>query len=128
MATATKDDKSTTTGRGRGELEAKVMKVTEAFEDGKIDLPDGQALTPHFIAKQIAKNEGLEKPPSTGAVSAVIKRWEEYGYALTDDKPFAYRRISAAGKKQGLDTLKEKHREKLRQERAAEREAAKKES
>lgn len=125
MATATKDDTKSTkaNGRGRGELESQVLDIAERYEDGKITLDEGKSLTPHFIAKTIAEEKGLEKPPSTGAVAAVIKRWEDYGFALTDEKPYAFRRRSANGKKQGLEALKQKHRDRLKAERAAKKAA-----
>lgn len=106
--------------RGRGELEAQVKEITDAYEadPSKVDLPEGKTLTPHMVAKLIADKTG-EDAPSSGAVAAIFKRWDEYGYALTHDKPLAFKKVSAAGKKQGLDGLKEKHREAKKAERAA---------
>ena len=121
---ATKDTKDNSNRRERGALEESVLAITDLYEDGKVDLPEGKTLTPHTIANLIAEKEGLEKPPSTGAVNAVLKRWDEnYGFALTHDKPYAFKRYSAAGKKQGLEALKEKHREKIKAERAAAKDA-----
>jgi hypothetical protein len=107
--------------RGRGELEGLVVEVTDAFEEGKVELPEGKTLTPQRIANIIGEKPGEDKP-SGGAVAAILKRWDENGYALTHDKPFAFKKVSAAGKKQGLDTLKEKHREKKKAEKAAAKE------
>lgn len=109
----------------RGALERSVSKVVEQYENGKVDLPEGKTLTPHLIAKQIADNGDRPEAPSTGAVAAVIQRWEKYGYALTHDKPFAFKRVSAQGQKIGLDGCKQKHREKAAAERAKAREEAK---
>lgn len=106
--------------RSRGGLEALVKDITDAYEkdESSANLPEGKTLTPHRIAQMIGEMKG-EDTPSSGAVAAILKRWEEYGYALTHDKPYAFRRTSAAGQKQGLDALKEKHRDKLKAERAA---------
>lgn len=124
---ATKDNKKTedsSNRRGRGALEASVLAITDAYEDDKIDLPEGKTLTPHTIANLVQEAEGLENAPSTGAVNAVLKRWDEnYGFALTHAKPYAFKAYSARGKKQGLESLKEKHREKMKAERAAAKES-----
>jgi hypothetical protein len=118
-----KDDNSSngSVRRGRGELEALVKEVTDAFDAGKIDL-EGSPLTPQRIATIIGEKKGEEKP-SAGAVAAILTRWDEMGYALTSQKPFAYKAISARGKKQGLEELKEKLKAKKAAERKAAREA-----
>lgn len=123
---STKDTKDKSTNRReRGSLEASVLAITDEYEDGNIDLPEGKTLTPHTIANLIKEKEGLEKAPSTGAVNAVLKRWDDnYGFALTHDKPYAFKRYSAKGKKQGLGSLKEAHREIRKKERAAEKESS----
>jgi hypothetical protein len=133
MATATKNKKSTpkaeesngkasaSSRRGRGQLEKLVQEVTDAYEDGKLSLPEDRTLTPTVISAVIGEKDGEEKP-SAGAVTAILKRWEEVGYALTHEGPFAFKRLSAAGKKQGLEALKEKHREKNKAARAAAKE------
>jgi hypothetical protein len=102
--------------RGRGELEALVKDITDAYDAGKVELPEGKTLTPHRIAVMIEEN-GEEKP-SPGAVSAILARWDEVGYALTHDKPFAYKKIAAKGNKKGLDTLKQESREAKRKAKA----------
>lgn len=122
---STKDTKDTKNTRERGALEESVMAITDEFEEGKIDLPEGKTLTPHTIANLIKEKEGLEKAPSTGAVNAVLQRWDQnYGFALTHEKPYAFKRYSAKGKKQGLEALKQAHRDKLKAERAAKKEDA----
>jgi hypothetical protein len=104
--------------RGKGQLEALVKSVTDAYDSGQLELGSDEALTPHRIATFIGNKEGQEKP-SGGAVAAVLARWDVIGYALTNEKPFSYRRATAAGQKQGLDALKAKHHAKVRAERAA---------
>lgn len=111
--------------RGRGELENLVVEVTDAFEAGKVELPEGKTLTPQRIANIIGEKPNEDKP-SGGAVAAILKRWEESGYALVHPKPYAFKAVSARGKKQGLDDLKAKLREKKKAEKAAEKESAKK--
>jgi hypothetical protein len=110
--------KAGTPARERGSLELDVKSVTDAFAAGKIELPEGKTLTPHRISQLIASRDDVEAP-STGAVSNVIKRWNEIGFALTDEKPLAFRRYSAKGEKDGLETLKAKAKEKAKAERAA---------
>lgn len=110
--------------RGRGALEALVVSVTDAFEAGKVELPEGKTLTPQRIANIIGEKPGEDKP-SGGAVAAILKRWDDAGYALTHAKPYAFKAVSARGKKQGLEDLKEKLHEKKKAERAKEREEAK---
>lgn len=106
--------------RGRGELEAQVKEITEAYEkdESSAGLPEGKTLTPHRIAQIIGEQNGGDAP-SSGAVAAILNRWNEYGYALLHDKPLAFKRTSAKGQKEGLDSLKEKHREAKKAERAA---------
>lgn len=114
MATATDDKPKVTRNieRPRGWLSDAVKDVCDDFLTGKIELPEGKTLTPHYVALQVAEKEGLENPPSTGAVSAVFKRWDEYGFALFHKKPFAFKDYSAQGKKVGLHGILDKRREK----------------
>lgn len=134
VATATKGKKKATAkkeegaaskngGRSRGNLEENVLAVVEDFEAGKIEVPEGKTFTPHLIAKVVTENTG--KKASTGAVTNVLKKWDEAGFILTHDKPYAYKAISARGKKEGYAKLMEKLAEKRKAERAKKKEEGK---
>lgn len=113
--------------RARGLLEADVLTVTDKFVQGKLNLEDDKPLTPHRIARLIQKQDGLDEPPSTGAVSAVLDRWNKYGFANVSTKPTAFQSYTDAGVNEGLTALKEQHSAKLKAQRAAAKEAKEKE-
>lgn len=117
------DDGGSTQRRERGALEADVKSITDDFVTGAFKTEDDNPLTPHRIAKAIAERDGLDKPPSTGAVAAVLDRWDNYGFADIGEGPVRFVDYTEAGRTEGLTALKAKHREKLRAERAAEKEA-----
>lgn len=117
------DDGNSTQRRERGALEADVKSITDDFVTGAFTTEDDNPLTPHRIAKAIAERDGLDKPPSTGAVAAVLDRWDNYGFADIGEGPVRFVDYTEAGRTEGLTALKAKHREKLRAERAAEKES-----
>jgi len=92
--------------RTRGGLEADVKVITDRFVTEDIVLPEGQSLTPHRIGKAIKDFNGLDQAPSTGAVAAVLARWEKIGFAEIDDKPLAFIDYTEAGRQKGLSALK----------------------
>lgn len=120
-----KSTESNTDRRSRGLLEADVKTITDEFATGKIELKEGEHLTPHRIAKLIQEKDSLEKPPSTGAVAAVLGRWQEYGFAVVNPKPLAFVDYTDDARNVGLTALKEQHSNKLRAERAEKKAAAK---
>ena len=90
-----------------GWLQEAILKVCNDFADGKVDT-EGKPLTPHRIAKLV---EAAGNPlPSSGAVAACLARWSDYGFAVLDEKPVAFKRFTPAGKKKGLPTMVEEHR------------------
>jgi hypothetical protein len=109
--------------REKGALEKLVLDVAEAYEAGKVTIPDDKPLTPQRVATIIGEKAGEDKP-SPGAVAAIFDRWAEVGFALFTEKPKAFKRKSAAGNKQGLEALKAKARQKKLDERRAAKEAA----
>jgi len=107
----------------RGWLAAAVQDVTDSYLKGELDETlDGKPLTAHRIAPLVAEATGIT--PSVGAVSAVLKRWKEYGFAKFGDKPFAFKDYTAAGRDKGLDGIIEARSEKRKKERAAAKKAA----
>ena len=105
--------------RSRGLLEADVKTITDKFDAGKITLEPGQLLTPHRIGKLLVEQDGLDKAPSTGAISNIITKWGEIGFANVNAAPLAFKGYSARGRKEGLESLKEKAAEKAKKARAA---------
>lgn len=96
---------STPTGRNaRGELESYVREVCDAWLIDK-DFYKGAPCTPKFISAEIAHNKGIS-PPSTGAIDAVLKRWQKVGFATLDVKPSRFMSYTEAGIKYGLEELK----------------------
>ena len=109
--------------RKRGELETEVKGVTDKFLAGKIKMPEDKQLTPHYIALAIEQMYGYDEPPSTGAVSAVLKRWSQYNYAEFGEEPFHFIGLTAEGQTEGLDNLRTSFKEARKEERRKEREA-----
>lgn len=105
----TQDEPDAKDRRGRGDLEADVKGVTDAFVMGTIET-QGKPLTPHRIAK-LAQERDQGKPLSVGAVSAVLRRWTEIGFADVGGTPFAFRDYTDAGREQGLASLKAANRQ-----------------
>lgn len=112
--------KPKTERRETGNLESFVVDVITDYEAGKVEVPEGKTLTPQRIVNVIDEREG-DYRPSAGAVTAALKRMDECGFILTHDKPYSFKRISAVGAREGLDSLKAK----LRAKKAEERKAAK---
>lgn len=108
-----------TNRRGRGELEADVKVICDQFVTGAIALGEGEFLTAHKIANRVKELRALEDPPSSGAVTAVLERWAEVGYATLNEKPKAFSDYTDAGRTEGLTALKAKRAEEKRSERAA---------
>lgn len=111
--------------RGRGELEADVKTICDQYVTGGLVLPEGDHLTAHKIANNIKALHTLAEPPSSGAVTAVLERWKEIGYADLNDKPKAFKDYTDAGRTEGLTALKAKAAEEKRANRAATKLAAK---
>jgi hypothetical protein len=113
-----KERKPASERRGRGLLEADVLTITDKFVKGDVTLGDDEALTPHRIANFIKDQDGLDEAPSTGAVAAVLARWDKYGFVTLSDKPVAFASYTEAGVSDGLTALKAKHAEDRKAARA----------
>lgn len=50
-------------------------------------------------------------PPSVGAIDAVLKRWESYGFAYVEKKPTRFTGFTAEGERLGLEVMREKARQ-----------------
>lgn len=120
----TPTDATATDRRERGGLEALVIDVCNDYCTGKIKVDDA-ALTPHRIAAEIARKNSLDKPPSTGAVSATLDRWADIGFAEIAPKPKAFVDYTDAGRTDGLDSLKAAFSAAKREAKAKEKSKAK---
>lgn len=104
-------------------LQNEVLTIVEQITTGEIELPAGKHATPHIVSKIVATRVGGDAP-STGAVAAVFIRWQKLGFILVNEKPFAFKAFSAAGKKLGLQGMKDELKAKRSKERAAAKAAA----
>jgi hypothetical protein len=92
----------TRTGRAaRGELGSWVQKVCDVWAVDEDE--QNWNCTPAYIAERVAKNEGFGKPPSVGAVDAVLKRWEAVGFAEVGRKPTRFLKYTSDGIRLGLE-------------------------
>ena len=110
--------------RPRGWLELDVKSITDRFVTGEITLPEGQHMTPHRVAQLVKDLESLDEPPSSGAVAAVFKRWDELGFAQIGTKPVAFIDYTDEGRSVGLSALKEQRQASIKKIRAAAKETA----
>lgn len=86
--------------RRRGQLEAEVQRVCNRAMLGEFD----ENCTAKFVAEQIDP----DNPPSTGAIGAVFKRWESYGYAVINKHPVYFKRLTIEGMRDGLEVCKKR--------------------
>lgn len=101
----------TVTGRAaRGELESWVKRVCDEWLVEEIN----DLCTPGYVARCVAKNEGLGKEPSVGAISAVWDRWVSLGFAVIEKKPTRFLKYTTEGALLGLEVLKERARSQRR--------------
>lgn len=94
--------------RARGLLAWDVDMICRKFVTDGIEMPEGQFLTPYFIAKLIKEEDHLEDPPSVGAVSNILNKWEKTGYVICRQEPFAFTRYTELGQELGLVEFYEK--------------------
>lgn len=104
--------------RPRGWLAKDVLQVVEKLVSGEVKLD--KPATPHRVAKLVKELDSLDEAPSSGAVSAVFKRWRDFGFAEFHDKPFSFKCITPEGLELGLDGIMDRRAK----QRKAEREQA----
>ena len=117
------DEPSDDSRRPRGWLAADVKNVCDLYITGGLKIKDDKPLTPHRCALAVKELDGLDKPPSTGAVSAVFKRWKELGFATFSDEPYAFVDYTEEGRTLGLKRMQDMQR-KQRADAKASRRAA----
>lgn len=91
--------------RPRGWLEHDLKLVTDMFVTGQIQT-NGEWLTPHRLTRLIQETGSLEEAPSAGACANVLKRWNEYGFAIVNERPLAFVDYTEKGREIGLEELK----------------------
>lgn len=84
----------------KGELEMWVKEITDIWV-----VERDNACTPGYISNEIGRMKGF-KPPSTGAITNVIRRWTEIGFGTHEDKPLRFTGYTEAGIKFGLEAMK----------------------
>lgn len=110
--------------RPRGAMEELMRQVCDQIVTGVNSLHDGEFWTVARIANFIHEAyPGSGVKPSVGAVAENLRRWQEIGFAVINEKPLAFLDFTEEGKSLGLTVLKERAAEKRRAERAAVREA-----
>lgn len=108
--------------RQRGDLELQVKAICDDLVTGVLEIE--QAHTPYRLAAAIGEKYG-DKAPSVGAVTAVLKRWEDIGFAVAAEKPYAFEAYTEDAATVGLAALRERHRAITKAERREARAAAK---
>lgn len=81
--------------RTKGSLGLDVKTVTDEYVAGGWEPKDSDgnalALTPHRIAQRLKERDSLEKAPSTGAITNVLKAWHELHFAsLASEHPLTF--------------------------------------
>lgn len=103
----------------KGYLALDVYNICKQFSAGELTMEEGKYVTPYYVSKIIMEdNDGRSKKPSTGAISAVFRRWEEWGFAVFRKTPFAFTDFTEKGKELGLDGINRERAEINKMERA----------
>lgn len=98
VATTTSEVTSDGTRRGRGALEADVHDVLVDAVEGRLADFGTKPLTPHRIGRILTTERGLEKAPSTGAISRTLGNWAKLGYIEISESPVAFKAFGTTGK------------------------------
>lgn len=107
-ATVTRTYGPTPSGRAaRGELESQVKWACDLW---LVEAPPW-ACTPRWISEEIAKQYGI-KPPSVGAIDAVLNRWVTIGFAIKETKPTRFSAYTEDGIKLTLEGCKQRAKRK----------------
>lgn len=96
--------------RPRGWLVTDVKRICDEYVKGNVKVTDGKPLSPYRIAKLIQETEMLSEAPSSGAVAAVLKRWEAMGFAVMTKNPFGFKDYTEEGQRLGLEEMSRRAR------------------
>ena len=106
-ATFKRDFVPTASGRTqRGQLEVWVHDAVQYWITERTAGVEMPTCTPQWISDRIYTEGQAVKPPSTGAIDFVFKRWTEIGYANIGSKPTRFVSFTVAGIKDGLEVMK----------------------
>lgn len=98
--------------RKRGELDAQVELVCRLWLDGHLNV--GPQLTINWICMMI----NAERPPSPGAIYAVLTRWADANLCMVGTKPFRFTGFSDPVNQDGIMQIrKDNKREAARREK-----------
>lgn len=92
--------------RRRGQLEEEVQRICVGYLKGEYSSDEDGYMTTKHIATLI----DADSPPSSGAIHAVLLRWEKIGYAVLNRKPLEFSLVTPDGMKMGLQAMKSKSR------------------
>lgn len=92
--------------RPRGGLEADVKHVVDLYAAGAWRTKGNKPLTAYRIACEIKDQDQCESLPSSGSITAILRKWEEIGFIETSSPPYSFRRYTAEGMKLGLSAMK----------------------
>lgn len=105
LAVAERTVQITEGGRTRkGDLEYAVQRVCLAPINKALS-PEDDYYSVKYISQAVFENESaaLDKPPSLGAVAAVLSRWEKYDYAMLGKNPVRFVMLTPQGREKGLE-------------------------
>lgn len=99
----------------KGDLEYAVQRVCLAPIDKTIS-PEDDYYSVKYISQAVyeAESAALEKPPSLGAVAAVLSRWEKYDYAMLGKNPVRFVGLTPQGREKGLDWCRAQYKKKAK--------------
>lgn len=100
--------------RGRGFLATDVNITLKEWLAGEFSLQEGKFMTPYIVARIIKEKDGLEKMPSSGAITRIFHTWEDWGYAEFRQTPFAFIDFTPEGKELGLQAFTDRNKSVLR--------------
>lgn len=99
--------------RSRGYLSSDINYLVKQIMTGEVQIREGTKLTPRALGKILVEVEGLdpEDCPSTGAITAILRKWEAIGYATFEETPFRFIDFTSEGRLKGLEDLTEEYAE-----------------
>lgn len=89
--------------RSRGQLEDMVDVLCKRWLVGGSSQDEHHRCTAEALAAASMAHDG--RPTSTGAVSAILRKWAELGYAEVEEKPMRFVGLTARGMELGLEEL-----------------------
>lgn len=117
----------------KADLKSEVRVVLDAYTTGDLKDVDGEGnevpftkpLTVQRIAKAVQRNRGEgADAPSSGAVNALLLRWQRYGLVNLSEGPTAFEGYTDTARTEGFKATQIAYREAQKAARAASKEAA----